>query len=582
MAPLARFRDGGAASFAPRLPLFLLVLLTLCGGGCSQAEDSADEDGCKCSGAWSGIQREMWLLFNHTVDLGELMDCLGSPEAPCAERPELEAPRLLLAGPDPLMQCSEEQLPLLTQRNAQACPAGMMHWMLLCAIQMWIRRMYRQSALYFDHALSFLSLVLDCLPGSDWPLWPGQVMRNWRHFLEAAFPPGKLKIEEKTAQNEDGDHLPPLVYEVAGPPVSHAAFQWMNSRRAGLYCPPHGIGGADGSEDAHYFGDARLPEVAPSVLCAVPLVWPDERGAAEVILEPYAPACDEVIFFVAAADARVAQEAAEVLEGLGGGGPVVRVVDLALERPGMVRDSTEALSSSSSGGRERVSGMNQKDLLLFEYLDRRGHQSDWVCRAETDAYFAPSNFRRFVAGRGLRPEESWFLGSISYWHMHFEPRVIFNEQVQCLSRGAVAKLAGVVRSAPSASQASYARCELAPGHRGDLMLALCLAEAGIAPSSDVVDRWGREFFTNYRLEQMRDYTPELGTGFFARDPRNFDTDAVMHWKGKAHFFMHCLRHGLNWVSPFPISFHNYKDREGIRWVHEVLSGQRPCGAACLE
>merc|ERR1712008_503927 len=186
------------------------------------------------------------------------------------------------------------------------------------------------------------------------------------------------------------------------------------------------------------------------------------------------------------------------------------------------------------------------------------------------------NFRRFVRGRSLSADEPWFLGSLSYWHMHFEPRVVFNEQVQCLSRAAVARLAAHVRTAPVADRATYTRCELAPGHRGDLMLAICLAEVGVAPESDVTDRWGREFFLNYRLEDLWAYSPDNSYCLGSRDVRTHDSLAAMHWRGKAHLFMPCLHENHFWASPFPISFHDYKDPQGIRYLHDVLQGLQPC------
>eukprot|EP00435_Cladocopium_sp_Y103_P017458 s4575_g4.t1 len=123
------------------------------------------------------------------------------------------------------------------------------------------------------------------------------------------------------------------------------------------------------------------------------------------------------------------------------------VVDLAADWPQMLRDRP-------------ISGANQKDLLLFAHLARDDSLTDWVCRVETDSYFIPANFRRF---------EPFYLGSLAYWHLHFEPRMIFNEQVQCMSRATVKRLGRAVSKAPWASEASYARCEVVPGHRGDIM-----------------------------------------------------------------------------------------------------------------
>ena len=97
------------------------------------------------------------------------------------------------------------------------------------------------------------------------------------------------------------------------------------------------------------------------------------------------------------------------------------VVDLAAEWPDILRDRAEALHAA---GRQQVSGANQKDLLIFAHLQgrKRDKKVDWVCRIETDSYFAPSNFRRFVRGGNkhgtpLDPSEPFFLGRLSYWQV---------------------------------------------------------------------------------------------------------------------------------------------------------------------
>lgn len=523
---------------------------------------------CSCSGNygldWEEVRLEMWQIFREDVDVSGLIVCAANLPLtaglapPCTNKAEERSALDLLTGP--AFVCSEENLPNVDRR---LCPAGMVHYMLVCMMQMWLRGHYRQSALYYENSMGYLSESLDCLEGSKWPLWPGQVLENWRMFLSFAYPPGALHAEERIASGDGGD----VPYMTAGPAVDASAFRWANGPRTGLYCPPL----REQPPSAGPSGSQR----PVAVLCAVPLVWPAEADKAAVIGETYGQACDRVMFFIAAPDEAVAREAAKTLAKLF---PAASVVDLAAEWPHMVRDSDAQLFQH---GRTAVSGANQKDLLMFAHLAASGALGepgavDWVCRVETDSYFAPANFRSFVRARGLDPSSPYFLGSISYWHLHFEPRIVFNEQVQCLSHDAVRRLTAAVLAAPWVQATTYARCEVAPGHRGDMMLALCLAEAGVVPHPDISDQWGREYFLNYRLEDLGMMGPVGTYGQAVADIKRFDTNAMQHWRGKAHVFMPCFSQNTFWASPYPISFHDYKNPDGIRWVHEVITGLRAC------
>jgi len=433
----------------------------------------------------------------------------------------------------------------------------MLHYMLVCALQMWLKGYYRQSVLYYDHALGFLALTKGSLDGSNWPVWTGQVLQNWQNFLKAAFPAAGIVVEERRS----GDST----YLSVAPPVHSTSNWWTTGPRRSSYCPPPG-GHLEGLVQ-----DGENERKDASVLCAVPLVWPGEEGAAKAIVETYGPECDRLVFFVASPDAETAAAAKQFLTGHLSG---AEVVDLAADWPQMLRDRPSALAAQ---GRKGISGANQKDLLLFAHLARdMGSLTDWVCRVETDSYFIPANFRRFVRGRQLEPEEPFYLGSLAYWHLHFEPRMIFNEQVQCMSRATVERLGRAVSKAPWASEASYARCEVVPGHRGDVMLGLCLAEVGIGPYSDVADRWGREYFLNYRMEDMVMHAPYNAYGDMMPDPRKIESNAAIHWRGKAHIFMPCLEINQFWASPYPISFHDYKDTSQLRHVHDIFMGRAKC------
>eukprot|EP00439_Symbiodinium_sp_Y106_P060813 s1334_g9.t1 len=512
------------------------------------ATHSEGEGGCQCGQSWEQIRLEMWEMFRPDLDLAGLTDCLMNNDCSDADL----AAAAMLQGT--AMSCSEEELPKVS--SLVPCAAGFTHYMIACALQMWLKGFSRQSALYWEQGLGYLSLCLSCLDGSEWPLWSGQILENWQNFLRAAFPPAAVVAEER--QSGDGTFLS------VGPPAHAKSLSWWRTLpRRGRYCPPQGD---------HLEGLLENDGVKePTVLCAVPLVWPGEELAAAAIVETYGPQCDRLVFFVASPNEATAAEAHRQIATLFEG---AIVVNLAARWPAMLRDRREALASE---GRRETSGANQKDLLLFEHLAASQEPlPDWVCRVETDSYFAAANFRRFVVGRNLSAEEPLYLGSLAYWQVHFEPRILYNEQVQCLSRAAVLRMGAVVKAAPKAEAASYARCEVAPGHRGDVMMGLCLAEAGIGPHPDVTDRWGREYFMNFRMEDMAAHAPDNAYGELMADPREITSNAAIHWRGKAHLFMPCLWINRFWASPLPISFHDYKDPEKLREVHEIMHGRQSC------
>eukprot|EP00434_Breviolum_minutum_P024888 symbB.v1.2.021981.t1/scaffold1899.1/size238565/17 len=490
--------------------------------------------GHNCDEHWEQVRWEMSQIFTPDLDITRVMACLSTPECK-------DTSAILLVD---ALTCSSEVLPTVT--SSVPCTLGMLHYMLVCALQMWLQGHFRQSALYYDHALGFLALTKGSLDGSKWPLWTGQVLQNWQNFLNVAFPASAIIAEERGTGNG--------TYLSVGLPVQQNSSWWTTGPRRSSYCPPQG----DQFEGLKEL--SMKEEGTPSVLCAVPLVWPGEEAAAQAIAETYGAECDRLVFFLASPDAETAEAARQVLMGYL---PGAEVVDLAKHWPEMLRDRPSALAAH---GRKGISGANQKDLLLFAYL-AASNLTDWVCRVETDSYFIPANFRRFVRGRRLEAKESFYLGSLAYWHLHFEPRMLFNEQVQCLSKAAVERLGTAVSNAPWASEASYAR---------DIMLGLCLAEVGIGPYPDVADAWGREYFLNYRMEDMAMHAPYRAYGDMMPDPRHIESNAAIHWRGKAHIFMPCLETNQFWASPYPISFHDYKDVGQMRQVHEIFLGNAKC------
>ena len=51
----------------------------------------------------------------------------------------------------------------------------------------------------------------------------------------------------------------------------------------------------------------------------------------------------------------------------------------------------------------------------------------------------------------------------------------------------------------------------------------------------------------------------------------YGTDRTMHWKGKAHWFLPCLKeNGAIWAAEYPVVFHRYKDPHTLLQVHAML------------
>eukprot|EP00397_Hematodinium_sp_SG-2012_P039578 GEMP01043231.1.p1 GENE.GEMP01043231.1~~GEMP01043231.1.p1 ORF type:complete len:299 (+),score=58.96 GEMP01043231.1:716-1612(+) len=277
-------------------------------------------------------------------------------------------------------------------------------------------------------------------------------------------------------------------------------------------------------------------------------MWPAEKESYDVIRETWGAECDAIYFFVAVA------EGAELPED---------VVNLSSFFPSIIHD---AVASKLDGNqRPRASGANQKDLLLFAWAAEYLGAFDWFCRIETDGYFSTENFKR------MAPEDhknqAIFLGATMLWTTHFEPRLIVQEQPQCLSSKALHRLHNVVARASWTESPSYLECELAPGHRGDLVLALCLNDAFVTPKISV-DARGRDFFVAYPWESQRHYRPEEHA--VIPDPRQYDSDGQQTWKGKAHIYIPCWKRNTYWISPYAVSFHWYKNPAELRAFHETF------------
>eukprot|EP00435_Cladocopium_sp_Y103_P004910 s2331_g1.t1 len=252
------------------------------------AEPHSGRQNCD-DGHWGQVRQEMWQIFKPDLDITRVTTCLAAPDCE-------DVASILLAD---ALTCSSEVLPTVT--SSAPCTEGMLHYMLVCALQMWLKGYYRQSALYYDHALGFLALTKGSLDGSEWPVWTGQVLQNWQNFLKAAFPAEGIVAEKRRS----GDST----YLSVAPPVHSTSNWWTTGPRSSSYCPPPG-GHLEGLVQD---GDNERKDA--SVLCAVPLVWPGEEGAAKAIVETYGPECDRLVFFLASPDAETAAAAQQFLTG---------------------------------------------------------------------------------------------------------------------------------------------------------------------------------------------------------------------------------------------------------------------------
>lgn len=309
------------------------------------------------------------------------------------------------------------------------------------------------------------------------------------------------------------------------------SFTWRSDARD-FHCPEEG---------------APKPIQDLSVACLVTLMWPMEKERYLLLRDTWGKECDGLFFFVASDETNLPAD----------------VINLAAFYPAIIRDGDA--DTVGEKGRRLGSGANQKDLLLFHWAAEHLNDFDWFCRIETDSYFSTAHFKRMAP-----PDPNklaYFLGATMYWHTHYEPRVVIQEPPQCLSAAALIRVHNVVSRAEWVETPSYLRCELAPGHRGDLMLSLCAHEAFVQPQMTADER-GREYFVAYPFEYERFYRPEEHA--VIPDPRVYETDGQQHWKGKAPYYLPCWGKNKRWISPYAVSFHGYKNASMLRRFHDTF------------
>eukprot|EP00397_Hematodinium_sp_SG-2012_P070747 GEMP01132821.1.p1 GENE.GEMP01132821.1~~GEMP01132821.1.p1 ORF type:complete len:152 (+),score=35.29 GEMP01132821.1:45-500(+) len=120
---------------------------------------------CQCDAqAWEMAKWEISYFWLHAE---ELLRCKLTPGCEGDGLPQ---------GIWDAMPCNRE---LLYQVDAtMACAIGMMHLMTACVLKMWAEAQYRQSSLYFDQALGFLVLSLDCEEQHtyEWPISTSMIL----------------------------------------------------------------------------------------------------------------------------------------------------------------------------------------------------------------------------------------------------------------------------------------------------------------------------------------------------------------------------------------------------------------------
>lgn len=257
---------------------------------------------------------------------------------------------------------------------------------------------------------------------------------------------------------------------------------------------------------------------AVHVSCLVPLVWPVEREFGQAIVRTYGRDCDSLRFFIAG-DGH--SEAVGSVAGLGSS----EVVDLRVAFPEVPRDRAEFHRVSAEKPTHAAANTIAKVLHMLRSVadEVRNRQpsgakerSRWFCRLERDTYFLPRNFRHFVDRHNLSSYDPHYLGARQFFEVS-RFGLVFNDGGPgvCLSEAALILLGRVLSSArwllPGAAP-DFESCTYAQGHREDLMLAVCLREAGILASSLTTDSRGRDWFGIRPLHAIPGFAPPKGWG----------------------------------------------------------------------
>lgn len=193
-------------------------------------------------------------------------------------------------------------------------------------------------------------------------------------------------------------------------------------------------------------------------------------------------------------------------------------------------------------------------------------EADWSCLVETDVYFSPVNFKRFVQERNLSVADVHWLG-----HLHLHSVVAEGVTMEpatgtCFSAAALA-VAGretlTGRQVLNQSVWGWPPTERACnpfelGVHGMLgpVHSVCMRGAGVWPPHPrtVHDDQGRFLFVPWAYNRNLTYMHPPST---PRPRYVHRRDFVMQWKGRELVYQPCQGHNPHWVADYPISFHGH-------------------------
>ena len=134
----------------------------------------------------------------------------------------------------------------------------------------------------------------------------------------------------------------------------------------------------------------------------------------------------------------------------------------------------------------------------------------------------------------------------------------------CLSRRALEELLGLLLQVPLEHRGhpTFQDCAFAVGHREDLMLATCMRQVGVLPSTVTTDVFGREWFSIRPMLGILTHHPL--THYLPNSTRS--NEAWNFWMGRAHMYLPCIEHIRVWVVETPVSFNSFKN---VSMFHEA-------------
>mmetsp|Transcript_87125 Transcript_87125/g.198859 ORF Transcript_87125/g.198859 Transcript_87125/m.198859 type:complete len:262 (+) Transcript_87125:304-1089(+) len=216
----------------------------------------------------------------------------------------------------------------------------------------------------------------------------------------------------------------------------------------------------------------------------------------------------------------------------------------------------------------KVPNVLQKVSHILAYT-QHASDADWSCLVETDVYFSPVNFRRFVRSRHLSPDARHWLG---YTHMHSmleEGMMVEPATGTCLSRAALRAAGREITSAKKRHYGTNSMQAWPPTEHGcdplvtgihsllTPVINACMRAAHVypPPPSLVHDHRGRMFFPNLPYNSnLSSFQPPARPA--ARPHRRFDWEYVI-WKGREFLYAPCQGVNEVWVAEYPVMFHGH-------------------------